>query len=83
MEDLARIVMVMFVAWIVSGAALAALVFLAPATWSRPFRFTLMGVAASLFVLLTAALFGSRVAVVAVAGAAVAAFVVYHTIRSS
>jgi hypothetical protein len=57
-EDLARIVTVMFVAWIASGVALAALAWLAPVAWSRALRLTAMAIAAAAFVFLTGALFG-------------------------
>jgi hypothetical protein len=82
-EDLAAIVMVMFVAWIASVIALAALIFLAPATWSRRLRVILLLVTAAVFTLLTAALFGSRMAVVATAAGAAAGLLVYFAIRSS
>jgi hypothetical protein len=58
MEDLAAIVAVMFVAWIVSGAAFVALAWRTPTTWSRPLHVTLLIVAAAVFALLTSALFG-------------------------
>ena len=70
MEDLAAIVMVMFVAWIASGVALVALAWLAPATWSRPLRVTLLIVTAGIALLLTIALFGGGPSVVAAAVAA-------------
>ena len=48
MEDLAQIVAIMFVAWIASGVALVALAWLAPISWSRTLRLSLMLVAAAL-----------------------------------
>lgn len=75
MEDLARIVMVLFVLWIASGVALALLAWLTPRSWSRPLRLTTMGLAAIVFVLLTGALFGLKIGVVA---GLPAALLVYH-----
>ena len=65
MEDLARIVTVMFVAWIVSGVALAGLAWLAPVSWNRALRLTLMLVAAAAFVFLTGVLFGIKLGIAA------------------
>jgi hypothetical protein len=74
MEDLARIVMVMFVAWIASGVALAALAWLAPLSWSRALRLTSMLAAAAVFVLLTGALFGIKMGAAAALPAALVVF---------
>jgi|CXWL01.1.fsa_nt_gi hypothetical protein len=79
MEDLAAIVMVMFVAWIASGAALVALAWLAPATWSLTLRLTLLLVAAAVAVLFTVALFG--IGLPAAAAAVAAALVVFLGLR--
>jgi hypothetical protein len=73
-EDLARIVMVMFVAWIVSGVALAGLAWLAPVTWGRTLRLALMLVTAATFVLLTGALFGVKMGAAAGLPAALAVY---------
>jgi hypothetical protein len=81
MEDLAAIVMVMFVAWIASGVALAALAWLAPVTWSRALRLTLLLVTAGIAVLLTVALFGIGLA--AATAAIGAALVVLLGLRRS
>lgn len=78
MEDLAQIVMVMFVAWIASGAALAGLAWAAPLSWSRALRIALMLIAAAITVFLTGALFGVKFAV---AAGLVAALVVYAGLR--
>jgi hypothetical protein len=74
-EDLARIVMVMFVAWIASGAALAGFAWLAPVAWSRTLRLTSLLAAAAVFVLLTGALFGIAMAAAAALPAALIAYV--------
>ncbi len=79
MEDLAAIAMVMFVAWIASGIALAALAWLAPEGWSRPLRLTLMLLAAALFVFLTIVLLGGGPT--AVAAAIAAALVIFLGVR--
>ena len=64
----------MFVAWIASGVALLLLAWLAPLSWGRTLRISLMVVAAGIAVLLTGALFGiGRGA----AAAILAALVVY------
>jgi hypothetical protein len=73
-EDLARIVAVMFVAWIASGVALLLLAWLAPLSWSRTLRAALMLMAAALAVLLTGALFGVALG----AAAAIAAALVFY-----
>ena len=80
MEDLARIVAVMFAAWIASGLALAALVWLVPIAWNRTLRLTAMCIAAAAFVFLTGALFG---AAMGAAAALPAALVVYLGFRRS
>ncbi len=74
MEDLARIVAVMFVAWIVSGASLAVLVWLAPASWSRALRLTLLLIAAAALVFLTGVLFGVAMGAAAAVPAALAVY---------
>jgi hypothetical protein len=74
MEDLANIVAVMFVVWIVSGVALLLLAWLAPLRWSRPLRVALMLVAAGVAVFLTGALFGIASAALAGIAAAVAIY---------
>jgi hypothetical protein len=81
MEDLAAIVMVMFVAWIASCVALAASAWLAPVTWSRALRLTLLLVTAGIAVLLTVALFGIGLA--AATAAIGAALVVLLGLRRS
>lgn len=58
MEDLARIVAIMFGAWIASGVVLAGLAWRAPSRWSRAVRMTVMILLAALFSFLTGALFG-------------------------
>ena len=74
MEDLARIVAVMFGAWIASGLSLALVVFRPPAGWSSILRLSVQLVMAVVFVFLTGTLFG----LVAGAGALVpAAIAVY------
>jgi hypothetical protein len=75
MEDLARIVRVMFVAWIASGVAVASLAWLAPLTWSRTLRLTSMLAAAAVFVFLTGALFGIKMAAAAALPAALVVYV--------
>jgi purine-cytosine permease-like protein len=75
MEDLARIVMIMFAGWIASGVALAGLAWLAPVTWGRTLRLTLMIVAAAAFVLLTGALFGIKMGATAALPAALIVYV--------
>lgn len=77
MEDLARIVAVMFVAWIASGVALAGLAWLAPTRWSRALRLTLMLVAAAAFVFLTGVLFGAKMGVAAALPAGLVVFAGY------
>ncbi|MEQ1864422.1 MAG: hypothetical protein ABL996_07180 [Micropepsaceae bacterium] len=74
MEDLARIVAVMFVVWIASGVALAALAWLAPVRWSRALRLASMLIAAAVFVFLTGALFGVKLGAAAALPAALAAY---------
>ena len=78
MEDLARIVAIMFGAWIASGAALVGLAGLAPIRWSRALRLTLMLMAAAAFVFLTGALFGVPMGA---AAALPAALVIYLGLR--
>jgi hypothetical protein len=73
-EDLARIVMVMFVAWIASGVALLVLAWLAPLAWSRTFRLALMLVVAVVFVFSTSALFGVKLGAAAALPAALAVY---------
>lgn len=80
MEDLAAVVMVMFVAWIASGIALVALAWFAPMTWSRPLRLTLLLVTAGIAVFLTFVLFGGGPTTVLAAVAA--ALVVFLGVRS-
>lgn len=74
MEDLARIVAVMFAAWIAAGAALAALAWLAPVTWNRTARLSAIVIAALAFVLLTAALFGVKLGIAAALPATLVAY---------
>ena len=78
MEDLARIVAVMFVAWIASGVALAALAWLAPVTWNRVLRLTAMAVAAAAFVFLTGALFGATMGAAAALPAVLVVYLGYR-----
>lgn len=78
MEDLARIVMVMFVAWIASGIALAGLAWLAPLSWSRTLRLTSMAIAAAAFVFLTGALFGVATGAAAALPAALVIYLGYR-----
>lgn len=74
MEDLARIVAVMFGAWIASGLSLARVAWRPPAGWSSTLRLSVLLVMAVVFVFLTGTLFG----LVAGAGALVpAAIAVY------
>jgi hypothetical protein len=77
-EDLANIVAVMFVLWLVSGASLLLLAWLAPTSWNRTLRIGLMLAAACIAVFLTGALFGILKA--AMAGIA-AALLVYFGLR--
>ncbi len=74
MEDLARIVAIMFAAWIASGVALVALAWLAPDSWSRALRLTSMLIAAAAFVFLTGALFGVAMGAAAALPAALAVY---------
>jgi hypothetical protein len=78
MEDLARIVMVMFVAWIASGIALAALAWLAPLFWSRAVRLTSMAIAAAAFVFLTGVLFGVKMGAAAALPVALVVYLGYR-----
>lgn len=78
MEDLAQIVAVMFVAWIISGVALLLLAWLAPVKWNRALRIALMAVAAISGVFLTGVLFGVGLGA---AAAIAAALVCYLGIR--
>lgn len=78
MEDLARIVAVMFGAWIASGVALAVFAWRAPASWTATLRLPVLVVTAAIFAFLTGSLFG----LVAGAGALVpAAIAVYWGTR--
>lgn len=58
MEDLARIVAVMFGAWIASGLSLALVAWRPPAGWSSTLRLSVLLVMAVVFVFLTGTLFG-------------------------
>ena len=78
MEDLARIVAIMFVAWIVSGVALVGLAWLAPVRWSRTLRVTAMAIAAAVFVFLTGALFGAAMGATAALPAALVVYLGYR-----
>jgi hypothetical protein len=77
MEDLARIVMVMFVAWITSGIVLAGLAWAAPRSWNPALRIGAMGIAAVLFVFLTSALFGVTMGAAAAVPTALIAYLGY------
>jgi hypothetical protein len=58
LEDLARIVAVMFGAWIASGLSLALVAWRPPAGWSSTLRLSVLLVMAVVFVFLTGTLFG-------------------------
>ena len=70
MEDLTKIIAVLFAAWIASGVALLLLASLAPVAWSLTLRVALMLVTATVTVVLTGALFGIGLAAVAAPAAA-------------
>ena len=74
MEDLAKIIAVLFASWLASGVALLLLAGLAPVAWSRTLRLSLMLAVATVAVFLTGALFGIGLAAVA---APAAALIVY------
>jgi hypothetical protein len=73
-EDLARIVAVMFGAWIASGFSLALLAFRPPAGWTSTLRLSVLLVMAAVFVFLTGALFGLVAGASALVPAAIAVY---------
>lgn len=74
MEDLARIVAVMFGAWVASGLSLALVAFRPPAGWSSTLRLSVQLVMAVVFVFLTGTLFGLVAGASALVPAAVAVY---------
>jgi hypothetical protein len=74
LEDLARIVAVMFGAWIASGLSLALVAFRPPAGWSSTLRLSVQLVMAVVFVFLTGTLFGLVAGASALVPAAVAVY---------
>lgn len=74
MEDLARVVAVMFGAWIASGLSLALVAFRPPAGWSSSVRLSVLVIMAVLFVFLTGALFGLVAGASALVPAAIAVY---------
>jgi hypothetical protein len=73
-EDLARIVAVMFGAWIASGVSLLAFAWRAPARWNATLRLSVLLVTAVVFVFLTGALFGLVAGASALVPAAIAVY---------
>lgn len=74
MEDLARIVAVMFGAWIASGLSLALVAFRPPAAWSSTLRLSVQLVMAAVFVFLAGTLFGLVAGASALVPAAIAVY---------
>lgn len=74
MEDLARIVAVMFGAWIASGLSLALVAWRPPAGWSSTLRLSVLLVMAVVFVFLTGTLFGLIAGASALVPAAIAVY---------
>jgi hypothetical protein len=73
-EDLARIVAVMFGVWIASGFSLALLAWRPPADWTTTLRLSVLLVMAAVFVFLTGALFGLVAGASALVPAAIAVY---------
>jgi hypothetical protein len=73
-EDLARIVAVMFGVWIASGVSLALMAFRPPAAWSSTLRLSVLLVMAVVFAFLTGALFGLVAGASALVPAAIAVY---------
>ena len=74
MEDLARIVAVMFGVWIASGVSLALIAFRPPGGWSLTLRLSVLLVMAAVFVFLAGALFGLVAGASALVPAAIAVY---------
>ena len=74
MEDLARIVAVMFGAWIASGLSLVLVAWRAPAGWSPTMRLSVLLVMAAVCVFLTGTLFGLVAGACALVPAAIAVY---------
>ena len=74
MEDLARIVAVMFGVWIASGVSLALIAFRPPGGWSLTLRLSVLLVMAAVFVFLTGAHFGLVAGASALVPAAIAVY---------
>jgi hypothetical protein len=74
LEDLARIVAVMFGAWIASGLSLALVAWRPPAGWSSTLRLSVLLVMAVVFVFLTGTLFGLIAGASALVPAAIAVY---------
>lgn len=74
MEDLARIVAILFGVWIASGASLLAMAWRAPRRWSAMLRLSVLLVIAAVFVFSTGALFGLLAGASALVPAAIAVY---------